>query len=156
MIVATEQTRASLNLALAQPFCFSKFSESFANSRVENGHATPSIETLQKYARALEIPIYRLFYDGDHPQSPTFSPTKNDKTEWGAKGKEYDELRRFAKVLSQLDYGGSKEKGVKRQKRLTHTSGAVPTCIGNGSGEDKTNIWSMLTSQQNRSALFLD
>jgi len=27
----------------------------------------PSIETLVKYARALEEPLYRLFYEGDEP-----------------------------------------------------------------------------------------
>jgi transcriptional regulator with XRE-family HTH domain len=34
-------------------------------SRVENGHTVPSIETLAKYAQALEIPLYQLFYDGE-------------------------------------------------------------------------------------------
>jgi transcriptional regulator with XRE-family HTH domain len=34
-------------------------------SRVENGHTVPSIETLAKYAMALEIPIYQIFYDGE-------------------------------------------------------------------------------------------
>jgi len=29
-------------------------------SRVENGHTVPSVETLEKYARALQIPLYRL------------------------------------------------------------------------------------------------
>jgi transcriptional regulator with XRE-family HTH domain len=33
-------------------------------SRVENGHTVPSLDTLQKYAQALEIPLYQLFYDG--------------------------------------------------------------------------------------------
>ena len=31
-------------------------------SRVENGHTVPAIETLEKFARALEVPIYQLFY----------------------------------------------------------------------------------------------
>jgi transcriptional regulator with XRE-family HTH domain len=35
-------------------------------SRVENGHTVPSLDTLAKYAQAFEIPIYQLFYDGDH------------------------------------------------------------------------------------------
>ena len=34
-------------------------------SRVENGHTVPSIETLAKYAQALGIPLYQLFYDGE-------------------------------------------------------------------------------------------
>jgi len=33
-------------------------------SRVENGHSIPSVETLEKYARALEVPLCKLFYDG--------------------------------------------------------------------------------------------
>jgi transcriptional regulator with XRE-family HTH domain len=36
-------------------------------SRVENGHTVPAIETLEKMARALEVPLYRLFYEGDEP-----------------------------------------------------------------------------------------
>jgi transcriptional regulator with XRE-family HTH domain len=36
-------------------------------SRVENGHTVPSIETLEKLARALEVPLYQLFYDGENP-----------------------------------------------------------------------------------------
>ena len=36
-------------------------------SRVENGHTVPSIETLEKWAKALGVPMYQLFYDGDTP-----------------------------------------------------------------------------------------
>jgi transcriptional regulator with XRE-family HTH domain len=36
-------------------------------SRVENGHTVPAIETLEKLARALEVPLYQLFYDGAQP-----------------------------------------------------------------------------------------
>src|SRR5579863_6222062 len=34
-------------------------------SRVENGHTVPAVETLEKFARALEVPLYQLFYDGE-------------------------------------------------------------------------------------------
>jgi transcriptional regulator with XRE-family HTH domain len=34
-------------------------------SRVENGYTIPSIETLEKFARALEVPIYQFFIGGD-------------------------------------------------------------------------------------------
>jgi transcriptional regulator with XRE-family HTH domain len=37
-------------------------------SRVENGHTVPAIETLEKLARALEVPLYQLVYDGKSPQ----------------------------------------------------------------------------------------
>jgi transcriptional regulator with XRE-family HTH domain len=33
-------------------------------SRVENGHVSPSIATLEKYAKAFGVPLYALFYDG--------------------------------------------------------------------------------------------
>jgi transcriptional regulator with XRE-family HTH domain len=36
-------------------------------SRVENGQTVPTIETLEKLARALEVPLYQLFYEGDEP-----------------------------------------------------------------------------------------
>ena len=36
---------------------------------VENGHTVPAVETLEKFARALEVPMYVLFYDGDEPNS---------------------------------------------------------------------------------------
>lgn len=34
-------------------------------SRIENGHAIPSLETLQRLAGALDVPLYRLFYTGE-------------------------------------------------------------------------------------------
>jgi transcriptional regulator with XRE-family HTH domain len=36
-------------------------------SRVENGHTVPSVETLEKFASALELPLYHLMFDGDKP-----------------------------------------------------------------------------------------
>jgi len=36
-------------------------------SRVENGHTVPAVETLEKFARALELPLYHLMFDGDEP-----------------------------------------------------------------------------------------
>ncbi len=36
-------------------------------SRVENGHTVPAVETLEKMARALEMPLYQLMYDGQEP-----------------------------------------------------------------------------------------
>jgi len=36
-------------------------------SRDEDGHTVPAVETLEKLARALEVPTYQLFYDGEEP-----------------------------------------------------------------------------------------
>jgi len=39
-------------------------------SRIENGHTIPSLETLERFARALDVPLYKLFYSGDG-EAPT-------------------------------------------------------------------------------------
>ncbi len=36
-------------------------------SRVENGHTVPSLETLERLASALDVPLYQLFFEGDDP-----------------------------------------------------------------------------------------
>ena len=58
-------------------------------SRVENGHTVPAIETLEKLARALEVPLYQLFYDGDEPPKlPNLLKRKtSDDIVWGSSGK---------------------------------------------------------------------
>lgn len=43
-------------------------------SRVENGHTVPGVETLEKWARALEVPLYALFYYGASPAKPLVLP----------------------------------------------------------------------------------
>jgi transcriptional regulator with XRE-family HTH domain len=40
-------------------------------SRVENGYTVPSIKTLEKWAKALEVELYQLFFvGGGEPQAP--------------------------------------------------------------------------------------
>jgi transcriptional regulator with XRE-family HTH domain len=41
-------------------------------SRVENGHTVPSVETLQKLANALGVPLYQLFYEPPDGTEPDF------------------------------------------------------------------------------------
>jgi transcriptional regulator with XRE-family HTH domain len=46
-------------------------------SRVEHGHTVPSLETLERFAAALDVPLYRLFYTGeDAPATPNLTPRK--------------------------------------------------------------------------------
>ena len=67
-------------------------------SRVENGHTVPSLETLERLASALEIPLYQLFYEGENPP-PLPNLSKRQSTEELAKNEETDkELRFFEKV----------------------------------------------------------
>ena len=71
-------------------------------SRVENGHTVPSIETIEKFARALEVPLYELFYDGEKP--PVLLNIRQRKTaadiSWGSGSKEARLLEKFRKLLS--------------------------------------------------------
>ena len=67
-------------------------------SRVENGHTVPSLETLERLASALEIPLYQLFLDGDEsPALPNLS--KRQTTEELVMDEESEkEMRFFEKV----------------------------------------------------------
>ena len=71
-------------------------------SRVENGHTVPAIETLEKLARALEVPLYQLFYEGDEPPKlPNLLKRKSsDDIVWGSSGKQAVYLHRLRKYLS--------------------------------------------------------
>jgi transcriptional regulator with XRE-family HTH domain len=70
-------------------------------SRVENGHTIPSVDTLEKMARALEIPMYRLFTDADHVKKPNI-PTEIIPRR-AANSKEEGVLRSFAKLFARMD-----------------------------------------------------
>ena len=39
-------------------------------SRVENGHTIPNLETLQRWANALEVEVYQLFFEGEGVPEP--------------------------------------------------------------------------------------
>ncbi|HTR26892.1 MAG TPA: helix-turn-helix transcriptional regulator [Terriglobales bacterium] len=71
-------------------------------SRVENGHTVPAIETLEKLARALEVPLYQLFYDGEEPPKlPNLLKRKSSSDiVWGSKGKQANYLHQLTKCLS--------------------------------------------------------
>jgi transcriptional regulator with XRE-family HTH domain len=68
-------------------------------SRVENGHTVPAIETLERMARALEVPMYRLFTDEDKVEKPDISFAK---VESARNTKQEAKLRPFVKALSRL------------------------------------------------------
>jgi len=76
-------------------------------SRVENGHTVPAVETLEKFARALEVPMYQLFYDGEEPPKLPNLPkrkTANDIA-WGSKGKDARLLAKFCRLFSRMEAG---------------------------------------------------
>jgi transcriptional regulator with XRE-family HTH domain len=79
-------------------------------SRVENGHTVPAIETLEKLARALEIPLYQLFYDGEEPPKlPNLLKRKSsDDIAWGRAGKEARYLNKLRRLLGKTEEGDRK------------------------------------------------
>jgi transcriptional regulator with XRE-family HTH domain len=71
-------------------------------SRVENGHTVPSVETLEKFARAFEVPLYQVFYEGEEPPKvPNLLTRKSsDDVAWGSSGKQAAYLYKLRKCLS--------------------------------------------------------
>ena len=72
-------------------------------SRVESGHTVPAVETLEKFARALEVPMYQLFYDGEKPPKALDIPKKTDEKLFGASGKDSKMLPKFRRFLRKTD-----------------------------------------------------
>lgn len=72
-------------------------------SRIEHGQSVPSLETLEKFARALEVPLYQLVYDGDAPPKPPRLPRPwTGEKLWGRTGKEARMLARFCRALARM------------------------------------------------------
>ncbi len=76
-------------------------------SRVENGHTVPAVATLEKMARALEVPMYQLFHDGEAaPSIRKMNPPKED--EWGSTGNGADYVSKLRRLLAKMGPGDQK------------------------------------------------
>jgi len=71
-------------------------------SRVENGHTVPAIETLEKIARALEVPMYQIFYDGEEPPKLLKISQSNGENLWGEAGAASRYLLKLRKALARM------------------------------------------------------
>ncbi len=75
-------------------------------SRVENNHTVPSLETLERFAAALNVPLYRFFYTGeDPPATPNLTPRRTLEElaeEDGKAGAEARFLLKFKTLLSRI------------------------------------------------------
>lgn len=73
-------------------------------SRVENGHTVPAVETLEKFARALEVPLYQLFYDGEKPPELPNLPKRvtGDMVALGVRRKDAPFANKLLKLLGQV------------------------------------------------------
>ena len=71
-------------------------------SRVENGHTVPAVATLEKLARAFEVPMYQLFYDGaGPPKVPNLIARKSSEDiAWGSSGKDAKFLNKLRRLLA--------------------------------------------------------
>ena len=87
-------------------------------SRVENGHTVPAVETLEKFARALEVPLYQLFYDGKKPpQLPNLLQRKTSaEIVLGSKGKDAMYLHKLRKCLGKAGDKDRKDSVLIRSK----------------------------------------
>jgi transcriptional regulator with XRE-family HTH domain len=72
-------------------------------SRVENGHTVPAVPTLEKMARALEVPMYQLFHDGEATESVRKGKLPKNSDEWGSTGSDADYLSKLCKLLAKME-----------------------------------------------------
>src|SRR5258707_3840513 len=73
-------------------------------SRIENGHSVPAVSTLEKMARALEVPMYKLFHEGEAPVSiRTSKRPPEGSQEWGSKGSEARYLSKLRLLLAKME-----------------------------------------------------
>lgn len=72
-------------------------------SRFENGHTVLAVETLEKFARALEVPMYQLFYDSDKQPVTLTLPKQKRKNTFGVSGKQARQLAKFRRYLSKIN-----------------------------------------------------
>lgn len=82
-------------------------------SRVENGHTVPSLETLERFAAALDIPFYQLFYAAE-PSPPTgrISPGPPLEELCQQEGKAGEEARFLLKLKTLISRLGDPEREV--------------------------------------------
>src|ERR1700723_2359466 len=73
-------------------------------SRVENGHTIPSLQTLERFATALEVPLQEMFYSGEgEPPTPNLTPRRTlDElaVEPGQAGEDARFMAKFKRVLA--------------------------------------------------------
>lgn len=98
-------------------------------SRVENGHTVPAVETIEKYAWALEVPMYQLSYDGDKPPEPPNLPKRKtvDEIAWGSSGKDARFLSNFRRILGRVEEKGRKLLMSFPQKLASKRNGRTPS-----------------------------
>jgi transcriptional regulator with XRE-family HTH domain len=90
-------------------------------SRVENGHSVPTLETLERIAQALEVPLYELLYE-DEPLFEVPAPVKNGKKDWTSRGKGLRTFTRFRIAIARMS--------ERDRALLLHLAAKMSKCAG--------------------------
>ena len=82
-------------------------------SRVENGHTVPSLETQERFAAGLGMPLYQLFYSGDEPvPRPHLPPQKPLEELAEEESKEGIDARFLLKLKTMLEHIAESDRQV--------------------------------------------
>jgi transcriptional regulator with XRE-family HTH domain len=72
-------------------------------SRVENGYTVPSVATLEKWARALGIPLYQIFFEAELQTASQSSPRQGlSNKDAGLKREDTNFLARLRWLLGRM------------------------------------------------------
>lgn len=96
-------------------------------SRVENGHTIPGVETLEKWASALKIPLYQILYDGEEPPKPLKLSGNHQGELWGNSGRQLHDLKRLRGYLAKM--------GTQERELLMSLAGRMATRTRRSAGE---------------------
>ena len=75
-------------------------------SRLEHGRTIPSLETLEKFAKALAVPLYHFFYDAEEPPKAASLPRAVQATDgdhWGLDGESARYVHRLGMLLRRIN-----------------------------------------------------
>ncbi len=72
-------------------------------SRVENGHTVPSLETLERFAAALGVPLYRLFLSEESASAAPLTPRQSLETLAQLPGAEGSDARFLLKLRGYVE-----------------------------------------------------
>lgn len=90
-------------------------------SRLEHGRTIPSLATLEKFAQALDVPLYTFFYEGEAPPKASSLPqavqAANGDDHWGLDGDSARYLQRLTLLLRRISESD--------RKMLVHFAGQL-------------------------------
>jgi len=82
-------------------------------SRIENGHTVPSLETLERFSAALDVPLYKMFYNGEgEPETPNLVRRKSIDELAEQPGKAGEEARFLLQLKTLLAKLGDPERDM--------------------------------------------